>query len=220
MKIPPWSFSSLNDFNNCPRAYQLKRVTKECVQKETEAMRHGTIQHEHLEFRMRDKKVLPPELEWFEQYAAKIDASYGGIITEQSVGLTRGLQPTGFFSDDVWCRGKLDLTVRYGDRSVVLDWKTGKRKPDSDQLMLFAAFEMADRPFIGEVRTGYVWLKDKAIDSETFTRDDVPRIWGHFIPKVERLERAYREDEWPARPSGLCGWCPAKLTQCKHSKGG
>lgn len=218
MKIPAWSFSSLNDYTNCPRAYQLKRVTKACVQSETEAMRHGTIQHEHLELRVRDKKVLPPELQWIESSIRKLENSGGTLVAEQAVGLTKGLTPTGFFSDDVWVRGKLDLTVEFDTSSTVLDWKTGARKMNSDQLMLFAGFSFALRPEIEMVRTGYVWLKDKKIDANTFERKDVPVIWGHFLPKIGRLERSYKEDDWPARSSGLCHYCPATKLQCKYSK--
>ena len=218
MKIPAWSFSSLNDYTNCPRAYQLKRVTKECVQTETEAMRHGTIQHEHLELRVRDKKVLPPELAWMEPHVVRMEASGGTLIAEQAVGLDKGLQPVGFFSKEVWCRGKLDLTVRFENKSAICDYKSGKRKVNSDQLMLFAGFEFAARPEVEEVKTGYVWLKFKAIDSETFTRKDIPMIWGHFLPKIERLERAYEKDEWPCKPSGLCGWCSASKLQCRNAR--
>lgn len=218
MKAPAWSFSSLNDFNNCPRAYQLKRVTKEVKDVESEAMRHGTIQHEHLELRVRDGKELPSELHWIEPHIQRMQDSGAEMIAEQAVGLTKGLEKTEFFGKNVWCRGKLDLTLRYDTSSTVLDYKTGKRKFDSDQLMLFAGFEFALRPEIETVKTGYVWLKDQKIDSETFVRKDVTMIWGHFMPKVERVERAYEKDEWPAKPSGLCGWCSASLKHCKNAK--
>lgn len=218
MKLIAWSFSSLNDFANCPLSFKLKRVTKECPSVETEAMRHGTIQHEHLELRVRDGKELPPELQWMESRIKIIEDSGGELIAEEKVALTKGLQVTEFFAKDVWVRGVKDLTVRYENKSVVLDHKTGKRKFDSDQLMLFAGFEFAARPEIDEVRTGYIWLKDKKIDSETYTRRDIPMIWSHFVPKVERLEKAYETDSWPAKPSGLCPWCPATLAQCKYAK--
>lgn len=219
MIIPAWSFSSLNDFENCPRAYQLKRVTKEVKQTESEAMRYGTECHLHLENRAKDGTTLPEHLAWAEPYFTQMEKSGGELIAEQAVGLTKGLSPTGFFSKDVWCRGKIDLTIRYEDKSVIIDHKTGKRKMDSDQLMLFAAFEFACQPYVPEVRTGYLWLKDKKLDSETFTRKDVSCIWGHFMPKVERLEQAYEKDEWPCRASGLCNpWCPASRAQCRHKK--
>ena len=165
MKATPWSFSSLNEFSNCPRSYQLKRVTKECKQVESEAMRHGTVQHEHCEMRVKNKTPLPESLAWMEPQFQKMEKSGATMIPEQAIGLTKGLSPTGFFAKDVWVRGKLDLTLRYGKSSTILDYKTGKRKPDSDQLMLFAGFEFADRPHIETVKTGFVWLKDKKIDS-------------------------------------------------------
>lgn len=219
MSAPAWSFSSLNDFTNCPRSYQLKRVTKECKQVESEAMRHGTIQHEHCEMRVKNKTPLPESLAWMEPHFLKMEASGAVMLPEQAVGLTKGLTPTGFFAKDVWVRGKLDLTLRYGASSTIIDFKTGARKPASDQLMLFAGFEFADRPDIDTVKTGFLWFKDKKIDSETFERKDIPRIWGHFMPKVERIEKAYEKDEWPAKSSGLCGWCTANKLQCKHAKG-
>ena len=219
MTAPAWSFSSLNDFQNCPLAYKLKRVTKEVKTVESEAMRYGTECHLFLENRVAKKDPLPEHLSWMEAYIKKMESSGGKMIAEQKLALTKGLGVTTFFGKDVWVRGIVDLTVRYGDKSVVLDYKTGKRKLDSDQLMLFAGFEFADMPYVQEVRTGYLWLKDKKMDTETFTREDIPRIWGHFIPKVERLEKAYEKDEWPAKPSGLCGWCSATRAQCKHAKG-
>lgn len=215
---PAWSFSSLNSFQNCPLQYKLTRVTKEVKTGESEAMRYGTECHLFLENRVAKKDPLPEHLAWMESVIKKMEDSGGKLIAEQKMALTKGLGYTTFFGKDVWVRGIVDLTVRYGDKSVVLDYKTGKRKFDSDQLMLFAGFEFADRPHVQEVRTGYLWLKDKKMDTETFTREDIPRIWGHFIPKVERLEKAYETDTWPAKPSGLCPWCPATRAQCKHAK--
>src|ERR1017187_7940940 len=121
--MPAWSFSSLNDFMNCPRSYQLKRVTKECKQGETEAMRHGTTMHEHLEFRVKNKKPLPDELGWVEPHIASMEDAGGTLVAEQSVGLTKGLTKTSFFAKDVWVRGKLDLCLKKPESSVVLDYK-------------------------------------------------------------------------------------------------
>jgi len=192
-------------------------VTREVVQEETEAMRHGTIQHEHIERRVLCKEPLPKELDWLEPSISSLEKINGQIHVEVAVGLTEGLTPTEFYSEDVWVRGRFDLVVKLDNKSIILDWKTGKRKRNSDQLMLFAGFEFAYRPEIEEVRTGYAWLKDRKIDSETFSRKSVPMIWGHFLPKVERMRESYEKDYWPSTPSGLCGWCPATKAQCKNS---
>ncbi len=76
---------------------------------------------------------------------------------------------------------------------------------------------MAHFPEVEEVETGFVWLKDKKIDKERFTREDIPKIWQEFLPRVIKLESAYERDSWPCKPSGLCkGWCPVKT--CDYYK--
>jgi hypothetical protein len=90
---------------------------------------------------------------------------------------------------------------------------TGKRKPDNDQLMLFAALAMHVWPKLEKVVTGFLWLKEGKIDKETFTRGDITDIWNRFTPRVKRLEIAHETNTWDAKPSGLCGWCPVR--QCE-----
>lgn len=217
-KQTAWSYSSLNDFQNCPRAYQLKRVTKTCKTVETEAMRHGTIAHKQLEDRAVKKTELPEHLKWFEPSMVMFETGGGELVAETQIALDKGLKSTGWFDKTVWVRGIMDVTVRHDTRSFVGDYKTGKRKPNSDQLMLFAGLEFALRPEVEDVKTAFIWLKDKALDSETYTREDIPRIWGHFLPKVEKIQEAFEKDVWPAKPGPLCGWCPAKYAQCKFAK--
>lgn len=214
-----WSFSSLDDFLNCPRSYQLKRVTKECKPGESVEMRNGNIVHKHLEDRVSKYTPLPPELSWMEQHISTLERAGGVIRAEQDIALTENLAITGYWDKDAWLRAKIDLSVRfsYPPVSAVLDYKTGKRKHNVDQLMLFAGIEFVLYPSVEEVRTGYIWLKDKKIDKEVFTKKDKSRIWGHFLPKVERLQQAHEKDIWPCKPSGLCPWCPAKRAQCEYS---
>jgi hypothetical protein len=108
--------------------------------------------------------------------------------------------------------------VLNGNKALLLDWKTGKRKFDSSQLKLFAGLAFAHYPQVEIVFTGFVWLKEGKIDKDTFTREDVPAIWQEFVPRVRRLERAYEEDKFPPKPSGLCSkWCPVPNRLCKFS---
>ena len=218
MKAHAWSYSSLNDYQNCPRAFQLKRVTKEFKFVESAEMKAGNVAHKHLEDRVNLKTPLPDCLSWLEAVIQKFEGSGGDVVAEREIALDKGLVACGWFDKEVWLRAKLDLTIRRPGVSIICDYKTGKRKPDSDQLMLFAAVEFAMQPEVGTIKSGYLWTKFKKLDSETFERKDIPRIWGHFMPKVERIETAYAKDEWPCRPSGLCGWCQATKAQCKHAK--
>lgn len=218
MKEISWSYSALNDFENCPRAYQLRRVTKEIPFKETKEMAYGNKVHKHLEDRVNLKTALPPELEWLEKVIAKIEASGGEVVAEREIALDKGLKQCRWFDKSTWLRAKLDLTVRRPDSSIIMDYKTGKRKDDPDQLRLFAAVELTMRPEVETVKSGFIWTKFQKIDSHTFTRAQLPAIWGHFMPRVERIVKAHEKDEWPCKPSGLCGWCPATKAQCKYVK--
>lgn len=213
-----WSFSSLNDFLNCPRAYFLKRVEKSVPNVETESMRYGTECHLHLENRMVKKTTLPQHLGWLEKMMVAVERGGGTYFAEQQMAVTKGLKPAEWYSGDAWCLGIVDGGVRHRDISVLYDYKSGKRKFDHDQLMLFAGLEFAHFPEVELVKTGYVWLKDKKIDTKVFEKKDIPMIWGHFLPKVERLEEAFIRNDWPCKPSGLCGWCNATVAQCVYKR--
>lgn len=218
MKMPPWSYSSLTAFETCPRQYQELRVLKNYAQGDTEATIWGKEVHGDLEFRIKDGTPLPERSAKWEPVAAKVaslkDSGYT-VLTEQQFTIDREFNMTGWTSHTAWARCIIDAAAINPDKAVLLDWKTGKRKP-STQLMMSAGLVMHHYG-VKVVDTGFVWLKDGKIDKERFTREQLPEIWNEFLPRVRRLELAYETDTWPVRPSGLCnGWCPVKT--CKFWK--
>lgn len=95
---------------------------------------------------------------------------------------------------------------------------TGKRKPDFFQMEIFAGQVFKHFPDVQRVKTVLVWLKDMKKDVETYDRKaDSLGIWGGISSATNRIEQALHFNNWPARPSGLCGWCPAKPT-CKWAR--
>ena len=132
------------------------------------------------------------------------------------MALNKNFRPTKWMAKDVWVRGIIDLGVIGSKKALLLDWKTGKHRPDSNQLMLFAAFAFAYYPWLEHVTTGFIWLKDSKFDKQEFTKDQVTDIWNEFIPRVQRIEAAYDKDKWIAKPSGLCkNWCPVGKKLCE-----
>jgi len=213
----PWSYSSLSAYTTCPRRFFLTRISKQASEKQTEATMHGNEVHSALEKYVGGQKPLPEKYESYRAVADKIKGSTGKKFLEYKFGLTKGLKPTGFFDKDVWCRGVLDVAITRPNEAVVLDWKTGARKLDGDQLRLFAGAAMVLWPFAEIIKTGYIWLKTGQMDTETFTPDDKPGIFQDFAARVHRMEESERNDDWPARPSGLCkSWCPVGKTLCVH----
>ena len=211
-----WSYSSLNAFETCPRRYQLTRVTKEVVERQHEASIYGNRVHKHLENYANKKRGLPPELQKYAKYVDKIFSYEGKHIVEQRMAIDKNFKPTKWMAKNVWCRGIIDIGVVNSDTAYLLDWKTGKHKPDSDQLKLFAALAFAHYPYITKIVCGFIWLKDLKFDKEIYTKEDIKGIWEEFMPRVQRIEIAFAEDKWQAKPSGLCrNWCPVGKKLCE-----
>lgn len=216
MTIPAWTYSQLEKFETCPRQFYHVRVKRDIVEPPTEATLWGGRVHEAMEYRIKDGTALPEGMTQWEGLATKISNMAGEKFCEVEMALDENFQPASW--GKAWTRGIADLLIVNGDKAVNLDYKTGKRKL-THQLMLYAGYTFAIYPQVNTVVTGFVWMRDKKIDKETFTRDQVPIIWQTFIPKVRKLESAYDRDAWPARPSGLCkGWCPVKTCEFYKDK--
>ena len=210
-----WSFSSMSTFDNCPKQYELTYVRPVIPYQETEATLWGTAVHEALEHYARDGVPLKEKFLPYKKYADKILSLPGEPFFEREFALTRNLEPCDFKAPNAWCRGIIDIGVIHNEKAFAGDWKTGKVRPDSDQLMLFAGFVLHTYPQVESVKTAYIWLASGKITSKTYTRGDLSAIWEHFIRKAERLEGAYVSDRWHQKPSGLCnGWCGAGRANC------
>lgn len=215
-----WSFSSLGAFETCPHRYRLTKVTKEVKEPPTEATTWGTAVHEALEFYVKEGRPLPPTMAKFQKMVDKIVAAPGTKFTELEIALNRDFQPVAWFAKDAWVRGIIDVGVEQGTHAVALDYKTGKRKADSDQLELFSALLFHAKPHLETTTTGFLWVKEGAVDKGKFSRADLPRIWNNFLPRVARLEASFETNKWPKRPSGLCrSWCPVGKQLCGYCGG-
>lgn len=216
MKKFAWSWSALNAFETCPHQFYRVRVKKDIREKESAAMLEGNRQHKAFERRLRDKVPLPPDMGKWERLCKKVESTpHDELLVEQKLALTAELKPTTFFAKDVWVRGVFDLAVRRGGSMRVIDWKTGKRKVDNEQLKLFAAMAFSAFKGLEKVKTSFWWLPAAKADNAEFTVEEAPLLWQEFEPRAERMQQAYEHDNWPMRPSGLCrGWCP--VNDCPH----
>lgn len=213
----PWSYSALTAFETCPKRYQLTRVTKQVVERPTEATRWGNKVHKALELFALGKQPLPEEMQEYGRYVEKILSYEGRRVVEERVALNKGFRPTTWMAKDVWVRGIIDIGVVGSETAYLLDWKTGKHRPDSDQLKLFAALAFAKYPWVNNVVTGFIFLKPKKFEKEKFTRKHLPEIWNEFMPRLSRLAIASTEDKWMPKPSGLCkNWCPVGRSLCEY----
>lgn len=213
------SYSALKLFENCPQRYYRQRIVKDIKDLGGEASKHGERIHEMLELRLKEDATIPTDYARYEPLCVGVErlSAGGDLHVEKELVLTTNHEPTGWWDEDAWLRSKLDVLVIKGADAVVMDWKTGKRKPDFFQMEIFAGQVFKHYPEVQRVKTTLVWLKDMKLDSETYTRLDMPAIWGSITQATTRIEQALHFDNWPARPSGLCGWCPAQST-CRWAR--
>ena len=213
----PWSYSSLSAYETCPRRFYLTRISKQVSEPQTEATRHGNEVHQALEKYVGGKASLPEKYGNYLHIADKLKAAKGEKLLEYKFGLTKALKPTTFFGKDVWLRGVLDVCIIQDKSAVVLDYKTGKRKIDMDQLRLFAGSALSLWPWVKNVKAGYIWLQNDKMDTEVFEPEHKVEIFQDFAARVHRMETSEKNDDWPARPSGLCkNWCPVGKALCEH----
>ena len=210
-----WSFSNLELYELCGKKYYHLRVAKDVQDTGNAMSNYGFDAHKHFENRLFKDTRLPMDLTHHEKFLAKLQAAPGEGLPEQKLALTREFEPTGFFDDDVWVRGIVDYTKLNGSHMVVVDHKFGKMKEGFTQIDLMVTMLMTYRPEI-ETATGmYYWAKAKKITSKKYTRDDIPEIWAQFLPRVERMEEAWKTTDFAAKPNYLCKkYCPVK--QCPH----
>ena len=177
----------------------------------SEATHYGERIHKFLEDRLKTNTELPQEAAHYEGITSAIlKGMKGELLVEQELTLNVELNPTGWFDDDAWLRTKIDVLVVNQSEAKVLDWKTGKRKPDFDQLELYALQIFAHYPEVERVSVGFVWLKDKAMDRNEYVRQDAAALWEKLLTQIKRIEKSLETEVWPARPSGLCRFCPAR----------
>jgi CRISPR/Cas system-associated exonuclease Cas4 (RecB family) len=212
----PWSYSSLQQYETCPRRFKLTRIEKKVKEPMSESMTWGNEVHKALELALKGTNGLTPKFVTFQPLVDKLRAAPGEKEAERNFALTSAFTPTDYWAKDAWVRGKADVTITNGTTGFLFDYKTGKPKEDSDQLNLFAAVLFAEKPYLQKVHTGYIWVAHDKIDQAVITKDQVPIIWQGFVPRVQRMVRSVETGDFPPRPSGLCkAWCPVGKALCE-----
>jgi hypothetical protein len=197
-------------YENCPKRYFHQRIEKSVVDPGGEASKHGERVHKVLEDYIKDDAPLDHSNKKFAPMLDALKQGPGTKHAELEMTLSDTFKPTGWFEPDAWLRSKLDYVAINGKNAVVLDWKTGKRRPDPFQLEVFALQVFVHYPDVDKVYSSFVWLPDEKTDTVIYYRSQMPELWHEIMSRVKRIEDSATSGTWQAKPSGLCGWCPCK----------
>jgi hypothetical protein len=219
MKPLPWSPSALDTFRNCPEQYHHRYVLKDLPPEERSVEQvYGERVHEAFAARQSVKHVkLPADLATHESFMQKLAAQEGNAYIEHKAALAKNLETCEWSSEAVWCRMiidylKVDARERHG---WLVDYKTGKPHNKFNQLVIYALWAFEEFGYFDTIDVMFYWTKDRTTSVKTWTRDDVPKLWGELVGDLRQYKEAFRTDTWQLRQSGLCnGWCP--VIGCKY----
>lgn len=214
-----WSYSKLKNFEVCPKRNYEVDIAKTYQDSGGEALTWGNAVHDALAKALKNNTPLPTEMAAYEYWVDRVRRGTGELLVEQKYAITRDFQKTEYFAKNVWYRGIGDVVRLNTNVALVLDWKTGKVLEDSVQLMLMAQCLFSHFPALTHVRSSFVWLKDDCETPELLTRQEVADQWIGLLDRVNGMERAHKEMNFPPKPGRLCrSYCP--VTSCPfHGKG-
>lgn len=213
-----YSFTLLNTYRNiCPHQAYRRYIRKDLPFVETPQMAFGNKVHSALELRVGGGKPLPQDMQQWERFAAPLAGAKAKV--EQKLGITKTGEACGFFDDNVWFRGKADVTLINGVVGFIVDWKTGKPREDPFELETNAMLVKAKYPQLMHIKGAYAWLgkggdkmgqmHDLSHVADTFT----------YVQRIAAdLEEDMRNGDFEKRKGGLCPWCPCD--DCEHFTGG
>lgn len=203
-----WSWSAIEVWQICPEQFAHKYVWKDLTKMpKTPEQQKGIDLHELYDKSTTARQPISP------LQASVLKAAEGKeLVTELHLAIDANLKPIGYWSQEGWGRGIIDVGL-IGARAAWLgDWKTGKTKEKPGQLEIFALFGFVHWPQVQEISTCNLWIKTgKTGTIRTFRRDEVPHLLAGIIKPVNEIERAVEANAFPRRPGPLCGWCDATM---------
>ncbi len=216
-----WSYSALNDYENCPKRYAHARFYCDSPFRDSEALRWGYRVHRAGELFLQGRNPDDDEaLKPVEPYVTAMLRSGHFPEAELAITLTEDFRTTTWWAEDAWLRVKIDVVLTKAKTTALLyDYKTGATiRDDPAQLKLCAAVLSTVRPHLEHFEGKYIWTAHKTTTGiDPVVKNDVPKLWGEFLPIVARMQQAWDNDHFPAKPSGLCPWCP--VNNCRQRRG-
>lgn len=204
-------------FEQCPKKYFHIRVAKDAKDDDSQFAGEGKFIHDSLKKRVIDGKPLPIELRYLESVAKPFAEAKGEKRGELQLAITENFEATAWNDwDGAWCRAVIDLLILPTPTSaIIVDWKTGKRKDEFDQIKLSAAVLSCAMPEIETFKLTYVWTKNKQMTPPlTMRKEDMQAVWSDYMARLNDIHQATKTTSFPAVQSGLCAYCPVK--QCPH----
>jgi len=211
MKPLIYSFTPLSKYENCPKQFHHMYVLKDLPREAPSgAMKEGIDAHAAFEKRLKDKTPLPEAFAKYEPWCLALDPFKPSV--ELALGMTKDGEASGFWNEETWLRGKIDVVFVASAAAFLTDWKTGKRRENVDELEIFGLLLHANHPELKQIIGSYVWLKENKM-GPSHNLSKTGAKYEEMHQRAERVEASLKADFFPPIEGPLCGWCPVKSCQ-------
>lgn len=147
-------------------------------------------------------------------------------MLELRIGVTRDFQPTGFFSNDVWLRGVLDLALFLESLdAIILDHKTGGNaqgiKNYEEQLDWYKVLIHFGIQEVSGVQTGIHFIQEGEVKMASYSdRQAIENKLKHVIEmSIEGAIDMLKEHGYFKHIRGPhCKWCEYDNAGCKSGE--
>ncbi len=210
-----YAHTMLSKYELCPKQFQHLYVLKDLPKEPpSQALKDGRDAHQAFEARLKNGTALPEPWKGFEPYCVTLTGHRP--LVEVSLAIKADGSPTNFWDDSAWFRGKVDVATLQpkpgeGDpiAAVILDWKTGKKREEPDELEIFGLLIKAAYPLVKQVNGYYIWLKEGKVGALHLLSETEAKL-AQLKERTERIEKSVQTDFFPPIQGPLCGWCPVK----------
>lgn len=201
------SATSLKTWDNCPRLYKAKYIDKIVPWVSNPAAERGVAIHEKLEKAVGTGKA-PADVWTPTGLIANLHKAKA--VVETGVALTESLTPTTFDSSDAWLRGYIDVLILGRHKAVIIDWKTGKVRPDKIQADIYTGMVHAIQDdYDMQVDFRLVYVDQKRVVN--LNRDN-----GALDRTVKLALTVENDKEYLPNPGWLCRYCD--FTACRYNE--
>lgn len=223
MSLPPWSYSGIKTFEQCPKKFYHLKVAKDYKEDDNaEHLMYGKQFHKAAEMYIKEGEPLPPHFNFVKKALDNLRSFEGEKLCEYEMGLTEDLRPCTFKAEGVWWRGIADLIIlnREKGEARIVDYKTGKsaKYADTGQLELMALAVFKHFPEVTKVKAGLLFVVCNQFIKGNYDKTNEETLWGKWLKEHDRMKFAYQSNVWNPRPSGLCRK-HCVVTECPHNGG-
>lgn len=215
-----FTFSQLDAFETCPKKFHAYNVERSVKDDDTSNLDWGNAVHDAMKKYMLKGVPLAGPMSPFMKWAEKVKNGQGQQLVEQKLAIDKNLSPCGYNAQGWWYRGIVDYTRILNLAAFAVDWKTGKKKNNPTiQLALMALLLFQHYPKLEQVHTWFAWLDADDKTAQVFNRGDMQTVLQDVLPRVDKLEWAFKNHDFPPKRGFLCkNWCG--VVSCPfHGKG-